>query len=382
MERLPLVKEFCAVALRMVCAHVESASFRANGVQVAALRQVLGPSDLRAVEEERFAQSRCGSVVCRNAVDKDANAARPRVAFDEATGDLVDVSHRMHFCSRECSEAAATLEASLDANPAFLRSGIVEKMVIAARDVGLSYDAVRTIERLAQPLLPKQVVIREEEEGEKKQKVELLEKQPKKDDGGDALGMTEEGVKEGNDFDVMELMDWDDEDKKNLATRVEVPLVPLVWDLLGQWVTVATKTYVATGELVESVSSEERSVLNLKGHSLVQRRTRLSQSMGPVLKSLLAGCEVEDAEEVALLVGRVDNLILTLNVTAEHAVATTPGARFDYTTAANACFGSKGLKVIGAAFAAVLRPKLIKDLCEQLSGVKQYELEMLKDVFY
>jgi hypothetical protein len=361
MERLPQVKQFCDRAVLLVCSHVEAASFRASPEQLRLLRLVFSPRELSAVAEERCAQCRCGYVACDRPVQKQQLLGQP-LRYDEATGDIADRSLQLHYCSPACFEASRVLEASLEPNPPYLRSDIVATLVRVARELGVGSESVATIERLAQPLLPKPIAIVEE---------------PERAAAIAPIAV----VADSEEVDVLGMMDWDEEDRHPQLRTVEVPLVPLLWDSLGQWITSDTRVFVATGELTEAMAGPDTSVTaDLQGRSLVQRRTRLSQVLGPVLRDTLRGCEVEDPEEVALLVGRVDHLILSLCVVTGHEVAD-PAARFDYSGAVNALYGSKGLRLMAAVFLAVLRPGLTKALCEQLPGVKQFELDLLKSLF-
>jgi hypothetical protein len=59
------------------------------------------------------------------------------------------------------------------------------------------------------------------------------------------------------------------------ALKVQVPLVPIVWDLLSQWVTREAKWFVRTGEMppVSSVADEEkpeRAVADLSGKTVYE----------------------------------------------------------------------------------------------------------------
>ena len=361
MERLPQVKDFCDRAVRLVCSHVEQASFQAGPEQLRALRLVLSPRELAAVAEERCAQCRCGHVACDRPLEKQRLLSDP-LRFNEASGDFEDRTQELHYCGRACFEAARAFEASLEPDPPYLRSGVVATVVRVARELGVGEQSEATIARLAQPLLPKPIVIAEEPER------------------AAALPPVPAAAIDSEEVDVLSMMDWDEQDRHEQLRGVQVPLVPLVWDALGQWITADTRAFVARGELSEAMAEDRTSVADLQGRSLVQRRTRLSQALGPAVRAALANCEVEDPEDVALLIGRVDHLILSLHVASDRAVPD-PAARFDYSNVVNAVYGSKGLRIMAAVFLAVLRPALTRALCEQLPGVQLYELEMLKDQF-
>ncbi len=285
--------------------------------------------------------------------------------FNEARGEFEDRSPQLHYCGPACFDAAQALEAALEPNPPYLRTGIVATVVRVARELGVPREGMATIERLAQPLLPKPIAIAEE---------------PERPAAGLVSGPVSAQVLE--EVDVLSMMDWDEQDRHPQLRGVQVPLVPLVWDALGQWITADTRAFVARGELREALAAPDAaSVANLRGRSLVQRRTRLSQELGPLLRATLGNCEVEDPEQVALLVGRVDHLILSLCVVTEHEVPD-PAARFDYSNVVNALYGSKGLRLLAAVFLAVLQPSLTKALFEQLSGVQRYEFDMLIELFF
>jgi hypothetical protein len=180
--------------------------------------------------------------------------------------------------------------------------------------------------------------------------------------------------------DVLGMMDWDEEDRNEQLRGVQIPLLPLVWDALSQWITSETRALAAGGTLRESLAEDPRSVADLQSRSLAQRRVRLSQALGPALRNALSNCEVEDPDEVAMLLGRVDHLILSMQVAGEHAVPD-PAARFDYSSAANAVYGSKGLRMVATVLLAVLKPSLAEALRKQLPGVPQYEFDMLIELF-
>lgn len=56
-------------------------------------------------------------------------------------------------------------------------------------------------------------------------------------------------------------------------------------------------------------------IIVVLGHSLMKRRVRLSQALGPRIRSVLSECDVEDAEDHRRMIGQIDNLISVMNVT-------------------------------------------------------------------
>ena len=74
---------------------------------------------------------------------------------------------------------------------------------------------------------------------------------------------------------------------------------------------------------------------------------RLSQALGPKIRSLLLECDVDDPEDHQLLLASVDNLISTLYVTQERTVVA-EGAKFDYSMPGSLFFSSKGLSIVAA----------------------------------
>ena len=197
-------------------------------------------------------------------------------------------------------------------------------------------------------------------------------------------------VETDHEMDVRSLLDWSEEDKASLKNRVDVPLLPVLWDTLGEWVTPAARSYVKTGELPlaprvggEGEIDEERGavVADLKGQSMTQRRARLSQALSAPLRSRLASCEVDDQEEIMLLAAQVDSLIMTLNVKQDSCVM---GTRFDYSSPLGVLFGAKGMKVVATVMVALFLPRLFEKHAASLAkecGIQVFELQMLKELF-
>lgn len=231
MERLPQVQEFCTKALRLVCARVEE--LVASESDLASISSVITPAHLQEVVEERFAQCRCGSLKCGNTVMKQALSS---LRFNETSGEFEESLG--HFCSQKCSDDCEELKASLDPTPTFLRSLPVEKVLKAARAIRVSASCLKELEALAKPLMPKPIVVVEEQEN-----THATAPPNVAQDGLPSIMMND-------DHDIRDLLDWDDVDKGDPeAMKVHVPLVPVIWDLMSQWVTGDTRDFVRHGRL-------------------------------------------------------------------------------------------------------------------------------------
>ena len=101
MELLPQLSAFCSRALLVLGEEIEDASFLADASRLSALSRVLGPAQAAALSEERFAQGRCGWLMCSGTVRKE-EAGRGGLRFDEERGELVEDARAGLFCSTAC----------------------------------------------------------------------------------------------------------------------------------------------------------------------------------------------------------------------------------------------------------------------------------------
>ena len=111
---------------------------------------------------------------------------------------------------------------------------------------------------------------------------------------------------------------------------------------------------------------------------MMQRRLRLSQSLGPLVRRLLL--ELEDRDEQTLVVGLVDNLILTLNV-ATSDLTLSSRRKVDYDSKSNVFASSKCQKIVAGLFIRLVKPHLAHLVSGELRSVKEHEWMLLESVF-
>ena len=369
MERLPQLKLFCDSALRQVYQALEDEESIPSEALVR-IRNVLNETDLRSVEQERFAQSKCASLVCSHAVDKNAAADRSNLIFEASEGTLVDGTERVNqFCSKECFKKGLAFSQGLDLTPVYLRADPVSKVLAAALALGFSKTKLDSIRKEAGELMPPTLKIREE--------AKLKDARPPTQPENTASA----SAAESHEFDVRELMEWFEDDKGD--TTVGVPLIPLVWDVLGQYATSETRQFVIDGcQTPEGcvLESPEQEVSNLQGRSISQRRARFSQAVGVQMRSLLEECEM-DPSDARHLMGRTDHLINTMFVGHENTMLK-PGASLSYQNPSDLFFTSKSLRIVAAVFVGVVQPKDFARVAKEVRPkVQAHEWELLLSIF-
>jgi hypothetical protein len=367
MDQLPPLRRFCEVSLPLICDHLEDCVSISTSSLVG-LQSVLAPSDWKNVVEERFAQSKCGSCLCDALVDKEKNS-QTVLRFAEKSGELLDVSEYTEFCSLECVSQSKTYVNSLDPTPVYLRVEPVQKVISAAKVLNLSDEKMNRILTAAGPLLPKSMVIVEEAEVEEHCAAPTVEAMDL--DDSEASSNVDEGV------DIMGLMELDEEEKD--STVVGIPLIPLIWDMLGQYCTPQTKRFVASGCVpLDGITMVEdtTSVGDLKNNSQRKRQMYFSQMVGPKVRTLLLESEAEDA---TLVVGLVDDLILTLNITQDSMLS--DKRKMNYASAASLFSSSASLRIVAAVLISVCKPDLYKKVTQEVPKIQPHEWELLMDVF-